>query len=54
MQKENEKYQKVVYKDKEYVIIMYTYDSGYCELKESNGWNFILVPEAELSNNTKN
>jgi hypothetical protein len=52
MQEENEKYRMVVYRDKEY-IIMYTYDSGYCELKESNGWNFLLVPEAELSVTSK-
>jgi hypothetical protein len=53
MQKENEKYPKVIYKDKEYLII-YTYDSGYCELKESKGWSYLLVAATELSVTSKN
>lgn len=47
MQEEQEWYRKVVYQDKEY-IIFHTYDSGYCELKENKGFNFLLVPVADL------
>jgi hypothetical protein len=52
MQKEIEKYRIVIYKEKDYVI-MHTYESGYCELKDCNGWNFLLVPTAELCQETK-
>lgn len=47
IQTTNEKYTKIVYQEKEYVIF-HKYDSGYCELKEKDGWGFLLVPETEL------
>lgn len=49
---EHKKYGKVIYLNKEYEII-HIYESGYCELKESFGWNYLLVPLADLQINLK-
>ncbi|WP_442598932.1 hypothetical protein [Neobacillus sp. D3-1R] len=41
---------KVIYQGEEY-IIFYTYENGYCEIKEINDSNIInvlLVPESKI------
>lgn len=48
----DKKNRKVIYLNKEYEII-HIYESGYCELKESLGWNYLLVPLADLQLNLK-
>ncbi|WP_157827589.1 hypothetical protein [Niallia nealsonii] len=39
---------KVLYQEKEYLLI-YKYETGYCELKTLNAIEYELVHESELS-----